>query len=308
MRYSILTASSLVLLGPTASGKTALAVALARTFGFEIVSVDSRQVYRGLDIGTGKDLSEYGEGSARVPAHMLDVVDPQEEYHLFRYVKETAAVASRKNTPLLFCGGTGLYLDALLRDYDLSEVAPNATLRQRLDGLSLDDLRNHLQDLNPQLHNTTDLEDRERLVRAIEIAEKGMEHQEENLTVPPCPVLGLRWPLADLHKRISTRLEQRLEEGMLGEVQGLLERGVPAEKLLRLGLEYRFCTRFLQGELNRADFEHELRKAIVRFAKQQRSWFRRMEKKAVPIQWIDMEEGNALEQATSILVASWGHS
>jgi tRNA dimethylallyltransferase len=304
MRYSILQASSLVLLGPTASGKTSLAVEIARAKGYEIVSVDSRQVYRGLDIGTGKDLAEYGEGASQVPVHMLDVADPHEEFHLFRFVQEAAHVASSQKNPLLFCGGTGLYLDALLRDYDLSEAPPNANLRRELADLDHEGLCARLLALNPQLHNNTDLEDRERLLRAIEIAEKGMEAPEENTHLPPCPVLGLRWPLRQLHERISIRLDQRLEEGMLDEVQGLLDQGVPPEKLLRLGLEYRLCTRHLQGDFERSVFAHELRKAIVRFAKQQRSWFRRMEKKGVLIHWIDMEKGNALEQALSILGTS----
>jgi tRNA dimethylallyltransferase len=306
MRFSILHPTSLVILGPTASGKTTLAVDLARELDFDILSVDSRQLYRGLDIGTGKDLSEYGQGPSRVPTHMLDVVDVGEEFNLFRFVKEAHRVQQdllQRGKKCIFCGGTGLYLDALLRDFDLQEIPVNEALRKRLQSMSLQDLRAELKRVNPNLHNTTDLENPHRLSRAIEIASSGQQLRQDDPVVLPCPVLGLEWPLEDLHQRITQRLHERIDEGMLQEVQGLLDADVDPARLLGLGLEYRFCTEFLQGQMTRDEFVHGLRKAIVRFAKQQRSWFRRMERMGIQILWIQMEKGDAKQQALAHLHA-----
>lgn len=278
----------MVVLGPTASGKTRLAVQAARRLGGEILSVDSRQVYRGLDLGSGKDLAEYGE----IPYHLIDLVEPGYEYSLFDYVKDFsiayAQVRRAGRLPLLV-GGTGLYLDALLRGYRLVEAPEDPALRRQLADCSLAELQTRLQDLRPEQHNTTDFHDRQRLVRAIEIATAERSHCERPLQLPDLAprIYGLRWPRAELRARITRRLKERLEAGLIDEVAALRQQGVSDATLEFYGLEYRFVGRYLQGLLSRNDLFQKLNSAIHQFAKRQDTWFRRMERHGLEIVWLD---------------------
>ncbi len=278
----------LVILGPTASGKTHLAVQAARRTNSEIISADSRQVYRGLDIGSGKDLDEYGE----IPYHLIDVVDPGYEFSLFDYLKRFRKaftdIVSREKLPILV-GGTGLYLDAVLRGYEMIEVEENLQLRRELEPLDMVELRTRLKKIRPQQHNITDLDDRSRLIRAIEIAEAEECSEKEPLVLPDftAKVFGVRWPREILRQRITRRLKERLEHGMIEEVKKLHAGGVSWETLDFYGLEYRYVAQYLKGELNRNDLFQKLNSAIHKFAKRQETWFRRMEKNGVPVHWLD---------------------
>lgn len=281
MKYNLL-----VILGPTACGKTRLGVAAARALNGEIISADSRQVFRGMDIGTGKDLAEYGE----VPYHLIDIVDAGCEFSVFdfqeRFVAAFEEIGSRGRLPVLV-GGTGLYLDAALRGYRLVKVPENPALRAELAGLDLPELQQRLLRLRPEQHNVTDLEDRKRLERAIEIAEG--EEDAEPLPLPPIEplVFGVRWERTVLRRRITERLRQRLNEGLIEEVAALHRAGIPYETLDYYGLEYRFVAQHLQGRLNRNDMFQKLNSAIHQFAKRQETWFRRMERQGVAIHWLD---------------------
>lgn len=290
----------LVILGPTASGKTRLGVELARRFSGEIISADSRQVFCGMDIGTGKDLHEYGE----IPYHLIDVAPPGSEFNLFQFQRLFLAsfvdISQRGRLPILV-GGTGMYLDSVLRGYWLSEVPENAQLRRELEPLSMDELTERLKRANPKLHNTTDLTERSRLVRALEIAEAeqaGAVRGPEPGIVPV--TLGLRWERVQLRQRITERLRQRLEGGMIEEVQALHASGVPYEALEYYGLEYRFLARYLKGELSRNDLFQKLNSAIHDFAKKQENWFRRMQSHGTTIHWLDAA-GDPLTEALKYL-------
>lgn len=291
----------LVILGPTASGKTQVAVQAARHLNGEILSADSRQVYRGLDIGSGKDLAEYGD----TPHHLIDIVDPGREYSLFDFARDFsqayAAVLCRQRLPVL-AGGTGLYLDAVLRGYRLVPVAANEPLRLELATLSLEQLQQRLTLLRPELHNTTDLNDRARLVRAIEIAAGEEQGDCQPLTLPALKprVYGLRWPRAVLRERITRRLRERLDQGMLAEVAALHAAGVPWATLEFYGLEYRLVAWHLQGRLSRNDLFQQLNSSIHQFAKRQETWFRRMERQGVTIHWLE-GPGDPLAE----LLADW---
>ncbi len=278
----------LVILGPTATGKTRLGVEAARALNGEIISADSRQVYRGLDIGSGKDLEEYGE----VPYHLIDVVDPGHEFSLFEFARNFCsafdAIQQRGRLPILV-GGTGLYLDAVLRSYRLIEVPEDPELRRQLTGLSLEELRDRLLQLREDLHNSTDLNDRDRVIRAIEIATGEASKDAVPLALPVLTprVYGVRWPRPQLRERITRRLKERLQTGLIEEVAALHAQGVSWETLDFYGLEYRFVAQHLQGQLNRNDLFQKLNSAIHQFAKRQDTWFRRMEKQGVAIQWLD---------------------
>lgn len=278
----------LVILGPTASGKTRLGVETARRLGGEIISADSRQVFRGMDLGTGKDLAEYGE----VPHHLIDIREPGAEFSVFDFQRlffeAFAKIRGRDRLPVLV-GGTGLYLDAVLRGYRLVEVPENPALRAELASLHDDQLRARLLALRPAQHNSTDLQARERLVRAIEIAE-GEASAAAGL--PPLPeirpvVFGLAWERSVLRKRITARLKERLAQGMIEEVARLHAAGVPWGRLEFYGLEYRFIAQHLQGRLNKNDMTQKLASAIHQFAKRQETWFRRMERQGTEIHWLE---------------------
>jgi tRNA dimethylallyltransferase len=277
----------LVILGSTASGKTRVGVEIARVLDGEIISADSRQVFRGMDIGTGKDLSEYG----KVPYHLVDIVDPGYEFSVFefrrRFSEAFSAIQARGKLPILV-GGTGLYLEAVLKRYGMVEVPRQESLREELETLPMESLVSRLQAANPRLHNTTDLLDRERVIRAIEIA----EFREKDVVPSPLPclnpvVFGIRWPREVLRGRITRRLMERLNQGMIEETKRLQESGVSFKTLDYYGLEYRFVARYLQGELNRNDLFQKLNSAIHQFAKRQETWFHRMERRGILIHWID---------------------
>jgi len=279
----------LTILGPTASGKTRLAVAAARVLDGEIISADSRQVFRRMDIGTGKDLEEYGA----VHYHLINILEPGDEFSVFDFQQQFARafelVASRGRLPLL-AGGTGLYLDSVLRGYQLVAVPENPPLRSELAGLSLDQLRGRLLALLPEQHNTTDLLQRERLVRAIEIAlHQGGHEAGATVQLPALKplIFGIKIERDLVRKRITARLKSRLDGGMIDEVQRLLAAGVPIARLESYGLEYRFISRYLAGKINRNDMFQQLNAAIHDFAKKQDNWFRRMEKHGIEIIWLD---------------------
>lgn len=278
----------LVILGPTASGKTKVGVKVAQALKGEIISADSRQVYRGMDIGTGKDLKEYGS----VPYHLIDIVDPGYEFSVFEFqrlfFKTFTEIQKRGHLPILV-GGTGLYIDAVLRSYQMVEVPVNPAFRQELSSFTNEELAARLKRINPKLHNTTDLLNRERLLRAIEISELGQN--KSGLTFPEIHplVFGIRWPRETLRKRIDLRLEERLRQGMIEEVEELQKKGVSLEKLEAYGLEYRFIAKYLKGELNFNEMRQKLQHAIHQFAKRQMTWFRRMERMGINIHWVDGE-------------------
>jgi len=280
---------SIVVLGPTASGKTRLGVALARHYAGEIISADSRQVFRGMDLGTGKDLAEYGD----IPSHLIDLLPPGNEFSVYDFIQNAksavAAIRERGRLPVVV-GGTGLYLDGLLRGYRLAPAPIDAVLRAELAGKSLEELQALLIDLRPQQHNRTDLEERERLLRAIEVARAEDGSRSPGADAPRLlrqpVVLGLQRPRPVLRQRIRQRLDERLQQGLITEVENLLAGGVSHAALDYYGLEYRFVARYLRGELSRAEMEEQLAIAIGQFAKRQETWFRRMERHGVKIHWL----------------------
>ena len=282
----------LVILGPTATGKTGLAVGLARRIGGEIISADSRQVYRGMDLGTGKDLTEYSRGGANVPCHLIDILDPMEECSVFTYQKlfyRCFEEITRRGKIPLMVGGTGLYLDAVIRGYRLPEVPENRALREDLQGEEMASLRRRFLSLCPEVHNTTDLRERKRLIRAIEIADFTRHHSgDDRPRIPISPlVLGIRYEREALRRRITDRLEARLAAGMIDEVRALQEKGLGWERIDSFGLEYRYIGLYLQGLMTREEMVRVLNTRIHQFAKRQETWFRRMEKNGVRIQWIE---------------------
>ncbi|WP_255516540.1 tRNA (adenosine(37)-N6)-dimethylallyltransferase MiaA [Geobacter sp. FeAm09] len=291
----------LTVLGPTASGKTRLAVALAGELNGEIISADSRQVFRGMDIGSGKDLHEYGT----IPFHLIDILDAGGEFSVFAFqrlfIEAFESITARGRLPLL-CGGTGMYLDAALRGYRLAEVPEDPALRAELAPQSDAELAAMLRELRPEQHNGTDLADRRRTIRAIEIA----RHERSRTTAAePLPairplVIGIRWERTELRRRITERLRQRLGSGMIEEVRGLHDRGIAWERLDYYGLEYRYAGMLVRGELTRNDMFQKLNSAIHDFAKRQETWFRRMEKNGVAIHWVD-GAGDPLAEARRII-------
>lgn len=289
----------IVILGPTASGKTSLAVRLADDFNGEVISADSRQVYKGMDIGTGKDLSEYHIRDKTIAHHLIDILDPFEEFNVFEYQKRFYAIFSYlldKNVLPVLVGGSGLYLEAVLMDYKMPYAKPDQCIRQELAVLSVNELQNILLDLNPHLHNKTDLEDKDRLIRKIEI-ERVRNNPQFNLTQSPAihaGVFGISWDRSELRRRIAVRLEQRLAEGMIEEVEQLNKQGVSWERLESFGLEYRYIAWYLQNKMSKDDMAGKLQIAIGQFAKRQMTWFRRMEKKGVAIEWINGKDYDLL--------------
>ena len=289
----------LVVLGATASGKTGLAVRLARRIGGEIISADSRQVYRGMDLGTGKDLSEYGREGEAVPVHLIDICDPKDEFSVFafqeRFYSCFREILKRQGIPVL-AGGTGLYLDAVLRGYRMVSVPENHELREKLDGEQMESLRLRFLSLCPDVHNSTDLLEQNRLIRAIEIAEFSLAHPRDPETViAVLPlVIGIRCERKDLRRKITLRLKARLEVGMIEEVQRLHDRGVAWERIDAFGLEYRYIALYLQRKITSEEMFQTLNTRIHQFAKRQETWFRRMEKNGVRIHWIEGADEEAV--------------
>lgn len=283
--------SLITILGPTACGKTRLAVAVAEKNGGEIISADSRQVYRGMTIGTGKDLDDYLVDGKKIPFHLIDVADAGEEYNLFRFVSDFKKVFDeiilRKKTPVL-CGGTGMYIEAVLKNYAVPDVPENEAFRKTLVNKTDKELQTLLESYKT-LHNETDTENRRRLIRALEIAHFAAEKKllPEKLFAGDSYVFGISMPRDMVRMRITDRLHKRLEEGMIDEVKRLLDAGVGADRLIRYGLEYRYITQYLLREFSYDEMVRLLNIAIHQFAKRQMTWFRGMERRGIAIHWID---------------------
>lgn len=283
--YDIIT-----VLGPTASGKTALAVELAARLDAEIISADSRQVYRRMDIGTGKDLADYVVRGRRVPYHLIDIVEPGTKYNVFEFQRDFLQAYEdirRRGRRVVVCGGTGLYLESVLRSYRLSPVPQNAGLRARLEGKSLAELTELLRSYRT-LHNTTDTDTPQRAIRAIEIEEYYRRTPMERRPFPELRslTLGIDVDRETRRRRISQRLRARLEAGMVDEVRALLTEGIAPADLIYYGLEYKFLTLYAIGQMSYGEMCARLEIAIHQFAKRQMTWFRGMERRGVPIRWL----------------------
>ena len=288
------------ILGPTASGKTPLAAALAQQIGGEIISADSRQVYRRMDIGTGKDLADYlllvNGMPVNIPYHLIDICEPGTKYNLFQYQQDFVDayndIISRGAVPIL-CGGTGLYIEAVLKGYKLSPVPQNQALRDSLEGVALSELTEILTELKARtgssMHNTTDVDSCQRAIRAIEIETYNLEHPVPRRELPPVDslIIGVNIDREARREKITRRLKARLEEGMIDEVKGLLAEGIPADDLIYYGLEYKFVTEYIVGKMTYEEMFMRLEIAIHQFAKRQMTWFRGMERRGFKIQWID---------------------
>lgn len=282
----------ITILGPTASGKTPVAAHLAAEIGGEIISADSRQVYRRMDIGTGKDLADYG----KVPYHLIDICEPGTKYNLFEYQQDFfdayQDIQRRGAVPIL-CGGTGLYIEAVLKGYKLSPVPQNPALRSSLEGKTLDELTKMLVELKARngshMHNKTDVDSCQRAIRAIEIETYNLEHPMPRRELPPVEslIVGIDIDRELRRQKITRRLKARLDEGMIDEVKRLLDEGIPAEDLIYYGLEYKFVTEYLTGKSSYDEMFQRLEIAIHQFAKRQMTWFRGMERRGFKINWID---------------------
>ena len=286
----------ITILGPTASGKTPVAARLAAEIGGEVISADSRQVYRRMDIGTGKDLADYTVEGRQIPYHLIDIREPGTKYNLFEYQQDFFEayqdIQSRGVVPIL-CGGTGLYIEAVLKGYHLSPVPQNQELRDSLEGKSLPELTEMLVSLKERsgsnMHNTTDVDSCQRAIRAIEIETYNKEHPLPNRVLPPVDsiIVGVSVDRELRREKITRRLKSRLEEGMVEEVRALLDSGIPHEDLIYYGLEYKYVTEYVIGELAYEEMFRRLEIAIHQFAKRQMTWFRGMERRGFHIHWID---------------------
>lgn len=301
----------LVITGPTASGKTSLAAVVASQLGGEIISADSRQVYRGMDLGTGKDYDDYFVNGKHIPCHLMDIADPGYKYNVFEYQRDFLKVYSdlkSKNIFPVVCGGSGMYVDSIIAGYSLYEVPPDDNLRLALEKKPIEELKEILATYR-SLHNTTDIDTKKRVIRAIEI-----EHFNRNkkANIPEFPeikslVVGVMVDRDTRRRRISDRLQQRLESGMIDEVKGLISRGVEEETLIYYGLEYKYITLYITGKISYDEMKNNLEIAIHQFAKRQMTWFRGMERKGRKINWID---GNLMmeEKASKVLQLLSGES
>lgn len=286
----------ITILGPTASGKTSLAAALAARIDAEIISADSRQVYRGMTIGTGKDLDDYRQGDRVISYHLIDICEPGTKYNLFQYQQDFHLIynniVARGVRPIL-CGGTGLYIESVLKGYALSPVPQNQALRDELADKSLAELTEMLEDLKHRnhsvMHNRTDVDTAQRAIRAIEIETYNLEHPTDNRTLPPIDsvIIGVDINREERRRKITQRLKQRLEEGMVDEIRQLLDRGIAPENLIYYGLEYKFVTEYVIGKTSYEEMFRQLEIAIHQFAKRQMTWFRGMERRGFTIHWID---------------------
>ena len=282
----------ITILGPTASGKTPLAASLAARIGGEIISADSRQVYRRMDIGTGKDLADYGD----VPYHLIDICEPGTKYNLFQYQQDFFDaynnIIGREKIPVL-CGGTGLYIEAVLKGYKLSPVPQNPELRSRLEGRSLEELTQMLTELKAKtgsnMHNKTDVDSCQRAIRAIEIETYNLQNPMPRRELPPVDslIIGVNIDRELRREKITRRLKARMEEGMVDEVKGLLAEGIPPEDLIYYGLEYKYLTEYITGVSTYDEMFQHLEIAIHQFAKRQMTWFRGMERRGFKIRWIE---------------------
>ena len=286
MKFDLIT-----ILGPTASGKTPLAAALADKLDTEIISADSRQVYRRMDLGTGKDLADYTVNGKRIPFHLIDIVEPGTKYNVFEYQRDFLNaykdITARGKLPIL-CGGTGMYLESILKGYRLLPVPENPELRKNLERKSLEELTQILSTYKT-LHNSTDVDTAKRAVRAIEI-EEYYKHQpidEREFPTLNSLIIGVDIDRDLRREKITRRLKQRLEEGMIEEVKGLLAEGIAPEDLIYYGLEYKYLTLHAIGQLTFDEMFVQLETAIHQFAKRQMTWFRGMERRGFTIEWLD---------------------
>lgn len=281
----------ITILGPTASGKTSFAAALALELDTEIISADSRQVYKYMDLGTGKDLQDYIIDGKTIPYHLIDIVEPGYKYNVFEFQHDFLVAYSqlkkRDKLPVL-CGGTGMYIESVLKGYKLIPVPENQELREKLSSKTLDELTSILQSYKT-LHNTTDVDTVKRAIRAIEIEEYYKQNEKEYREFPLIKslVVGIKLDREIRRAKISKRLQQRLDEGMIDEIKMLLDKGIPADNLVYYGLEYKYLTLFVTGKLSFKEMYNQLEIAIHQFAKRQMTWFRGMEKRGIKINWLD---------------------
>lgn len=288
--------SLITILGPTASGKTSLAAHLAYEIDAEIISADSRQVYRGMTIGTGKDLEDYMIKDRQIPYHLIDICEPGTKYNLFRYQEDFIKVYAdmmQRGKQAILCGGTGLYIESVLKGYHLSPVPQNQELRDALADKSLEELTEMLKRLKLQsgsmMHNKTDVDSCQRAIRAIEIETYNLEHPTEDRTFPAIEsiIIGVAIDRDARRAKISGRLQKRLDSGMIDEVKGLLDAGIPAADLIYYGLEYKYITEYIIGKIGFEEMFRRLEIAIHQFAKRQMTWFRGMERRGFTIHWVD---------------------
>lgn len=297
MQYNLIT-----ILGPTAVGKTRLSALLAAHFNGEIISADSRQVYRGMDLGTGKDGADYIVDGKEIPYHLIDVIEPEEEFNLFLFNKlfyESYQIVTSKNKIPFLVGGTGLFIHSVLSKYNLNKIEFDSVRYDELNDLNIIVLRNKLLNLNPKLHNSTDLLLKERVIKAIMIAEKedftGIENKVEinSLTI------GISVEREIVKTRITDRLKHRLANGMIEEIELLLNNGISFDKLNFFGLEYKFIGKYLKGEISYDEMFQKLNSSIHNFAKRQMTWFRKMEREGLEINWINGADYLAAEKIIS---------
>lgn len=298
------TTDFITILGPTASGKTGVAVKLAAEIDAEIISADSRQVYRRMDLGTGKDLEDYCINGKNIPYHLIDIAEPGTKYNVYEYQKDFLQAYNdirSRGKKVIVCGGTGLYLESVLRSYRLSPVPQNPELREQLSGKSLAELT-HILSQYKTLHNTTDVDSAQRAIRAIEIAEYYKHTPIDDRPFPTLTsyVIGIDVDRETRRQRISARLKQRLDNGMVDEAKRLLAEGIPADDLIYYGLEYKFLTLYAIGKISYEEMFRQLEIAIHQFAKRQMTWFRGMERRGIDIHWMKPEEvsATAIEAAT----------
>ena len=291
MKYKMIT-----ILGPTASGKTSLAAVLAYHLDAEIISADSRQVYQGMDIGTGKDLADYTVVGKHIPYHLIDICKAGSKYNVYQYQQDFLEVYNKikeANKLPILCGGSGLYLESILKGYHLSTVPPNEELRNQLNEMSHESLIQMLveiqEQLNTKMHNSTDLDSKQRTIRAIEIGKHMLTEADPKTNFPEIPslIIGVDIDREERRRKITTRLHQRLEEGMIEEVKQLLNQGIAPEDLIYYGLEYKFVTEHIIGKLSYDEMVRQLEIAIHQFAKRQMTWFRGMERRGIKINWIN---------------------
>ncbi|MFA7287566.1 MAG: tRNA (adenosine(37)-N6)-dimethylallyltransferase MiaA [Melioribacteraceae bacterium] len=293
MNYNLLT-----ILGPTAAGKTRLSAQIANRFNGEILSADSRQVYLGMDIGTGKDIKDYTMNGVQIPYHLIDIISPKDEFSMFQFRKvfyESFLDIKERNKLPILSGGTGLFIHSILKNYSMQEVNFSGERFEELSGLELDELINILNFQNASLHNTTDLTEKKRVIKAILIAES----QGNEFTLPyniNSFVIGVRVERSMIKENIKLRLKVRLESGMIEEAEKLIEEGITFEKLHFFGLEYKYLALYLSGKLNYNDMQQKLFSAICEFAKKQMTWFRKMEKEGINIHWIEGADFNEAEK------------
>ena len=293
MDYNLLT-----ILGPTAAGKTSLSAQIANRFNGEILSADSRQVFIGMDIGTGKDIKDYTIDDNQVPYHLIDIISPKDEFSMFQFRKlfyESFLEITKRNKLPILAGGTGLFIHSILKNYTMQEVDFSGERFEELSQKELKELTDILRRINSSLHNTTDLTEKKRVIKAIIIAESS-----DNEFTPPVNinsfVIGVRVERSKIKENIKIRLKERLENGMIEEAQKLIADGITFEKLHFFGLEYKFLALYLSGELSYNDMQQKLYSAICEFAKKQMTWFRKMEKEGIKIHWIEGPDFNAAEK------------